>query len=101
MVTLSEDTTASAVCTIFETLNRTGVKLSVFDLLAARFWPEDVRIRELWLKALEDYPIIADFDLDPYYVLQSISLFSATAAPSCKRCDVLIMQVDQSSQVWD
>ncbi|MGO8696133.1 MAG: DUF262 domain-containing protein [Limisphaerales bacterium] len=101
MVTLTENTTPEAVCTIFETLNRTGVKLSVFDLLAARFWPEDVRIRELWLKALEDYPIIAEFDVDPYYVLQSISLFSAKAAPSCKRSDVLKMEVNQIAQGWD
>jgi hypothetical protein len=100
MVTLAENTTPEAVCTIFETLNRTGVKLSVFDLLAARFWPEDVRIRENWLKALEDFPIIAEFDVDPYYVLQSISLFSAKAAPSCKRSDVLKMDVSQIKAGW-
>ena len=39
VVTLSDATEADALCTIFETLNRTGVKLSVFELLTARFWP--------------------------------------------------------------
>ncbi len=101
MVTLAENTSPEAVCTIFETLNRTGVKLSVFDLLAARFWPEEVRLRDLWLKALDEYPIIADFNTDPYYVLQAISLFTAQAAPSCKRGDVLKMQVSQIRDGWD
>ena len=50
VVTLSEKTEADALCTIFETLNRTGVKLSVFELLTARFWPRNVKLRELWRK---------------------------------------------------
>lgn len=100
MVTLSEETSASAVCTIFETLNRTGVKLSVFDLLAARFWPEDVRLRDLWQQAQEDYAVVGEFEVDPYYVLQAISLFSAKGAPSCKRGDVLKMDVSQIRDGW-
>lgn len=101
MVTLAEDTSADAICTIFETLNRTGVKLSVFDLLVARFWPEDVRLRDLWEKAQEQHPIIAEFEVEPYYVLQSVALITATAAPSCKRQDVLRMKVGQIRNGWD
>jgi len=101
MVTLAEETSPVAVCTIFETLNRTGVKLSVFDLLAARFWPEQVRLRDMWLRALDDYPIIQEFETDPYYVLQAISLFTAKTAPSCKRGDVLKMEVAQIRDGWD
>ncbi len=100
MVTLTEETSDSAVCTIFETLNRTGVKLSVFDLLAARFWPEDVRLRDFWEKGQNDYSIISDFEIDPYYVLQSVSLFTAKAAPSCKRSDVLKIDVSQIQEGW-
>lgn len=48
MVTLNEDTSGPAVCMIFETLNRTGVKLSVYDLLTARFWPQDFNLRQKW-----------------------------------------------------
>lgn len=101
MVTLAEKTSASAVCTIFETLNRTGMKLSVFDLLAARFWPEEVRLRDLWETAQSDAPLIADFEVDPYYLLQAVSLFTAgTKAPSCKRKDVLDMHVGQIREGW-
>src|SRR5436190_21522672 len=100
MVTLGEATTASAVCTIFETLNRTGVKLSVFDLLVARFWPEDVKLRDLWEEAMSTHSIIADFEVDPYYVLQSVAIFAADGAPSCKRKDVLRMTVGQIRKGW-
>ena len=62
VVTLSDKTEPDALCTIFETLNRTGVKLSVFELLTARFWPQNIKLRALWEKALADHPVIADFE---------------------------------------
>jgi hypothetical protein len=88
VVTLSDTTEPGALCTIFETLNRTGVKLSVFELLTARFWPQNIKLRELWDKACEEHDVIPDFEVDPYYVLQSIALASRRT-PSCKRNDVL------------
>jgi hypothetical protein len=99
VVTLSADTEPDALCTIFETLNRTGVKLSVFELLTARFWPRNINLRALWDKALADHPVIADFDVDPYYVLQGISL-AGRKAPSCKRNDVLNMEAADIEQWW-
>jgi hypothetical protein len=99
VVTLSEKTGPAALCTIFETLNRTGVKLSVFELLTARFWPQDVNLRALWDKALAEHPVIADFDVDPYYVLQGISLACRTA-PSCRRGDVLDLTAPDVTDWW-
>jgi hypothetical protein len=101
MVTLADQTAAEAVCTIFETLNRTGIKLSVFDLLAARFWPEDVRLRDLWDQARADHPIIEDFGIDPYYVLQAVAILTAPGAPSCKRSAVLKMTADRLRRGWE
>ncbi len=100
VVTLSDKTEPDALCTIFETLNRTGVKLSVFELLTARFWPRNVKLRELWEKALVDHPVIEDFGVDPYYVLQGISL-ACRKAPSCKRSDVLHMAASDITTWWD
>lgn len=100
VVTLSDKTEPDALCTIFETLNRTGVKLSVFELLTARFWPENIRLRELWDKARTAYPIINRFEVDPYYVLQGISLASRKA-PSCKRSDVLNLAAADITEWWD
>ena len=93
-------TEPDALCTIFETLNRTGVKLSVFELLTARFWPQNINLRELWDKALADHPVIGDFEVDPYYVLQGISL-ACRKAPSCKRSDVLNLAAADIDDWWD
>jgi hypothetical protein len=41
VVELAPSTSLEAVCSIFETLNRTGIRLSVFDLLAARFYAKE------------------------------------------------------------
>jgi hypothetical protein len=100
VVTLSDKTEPDALCTIFETLNRTGVKLSVFELLTARFWPQNINLRSLWEKSLADRPIIGEFEVDPYYVLQGISLASRKN-PSCKRSDVLNLKGTDISEWWD
>jgi hypothetical protein len=100
VVTLSNETEPDALCTIFETLNRTGVKLSAFELLTARFWPQNINLRALWDKAREDYSILEEFEVDPYYVLQAISL-SCRKAPSCKRGDVLNLASSDIETWWN
>jgi len=101
VVLLSDQIPLDAVCTIFETLNRTGVKLSVFDLLVARFWPKNVKLRDLWKKAINDNPIIQDYAIDPYYILQSIALLRPQGTPSCKRKDVLSLSAEHVNNTWD
>jgi hypothetical protein len=99
VVTLSGDTEPAALCTFFETLNRTGVKLSVFELLTARFWSHDLKLREPWGQARSDHPLIALFDVDPYYALMAIALASGKT-PSCKRGDVLNLTAEQVTTWW-
>jgi hypothetical protein len=108
MVDLNEDTSGPAVCMIFETLNRTGVKLSVFDLLTARFWPDDYNLREKWEAAKGQFSILGEFGIDPYYMLQIIALLEPGVdkegnlrAPSIKRGIILDMKVDQARRGWD
>lgn len=99
VVTLSDKTKPDALCTIFETLNRTGVKLSVFELLTARYWPQNINLRELWNNACKEHPIIQDFEVDPYYLLQAIALASRKAS-SCKRSDVLNLAAKDITEWW-
>ena len=101
VVLLSDETPPEAICTIFETLNRTGVKLSVFDLLTARFWSKEVKLREMRDSALDSYPIIPDYTVDAYYVLQSIALLRTDKAPSCKKKDVLSLPASHVRDTWD
>jgi uncharacterized protein with ParB-like and HNH nuclease domain len=58
VVTLSSETEPAALCTIFETLNRTGVKLSVFELLTARFWPQNINLRKSYFANLPESAVL-------------------------------------------
>lgn len=108
MVTLNEDTSGPAVCMIFETLNRTGIKLGVFDLLTARFWPQKFNMRQKWGSAKEGHAIIDEYNIDPYYLLQVVALLEPgldkdgkVRAPSIKRGAILDMGVKQAQTGWD
>jgi hypothetical protein len=72
----------------------------VFELLTARFWPHNVNLRKLWDDATAKWPIIAEFEVDPYYFLQAISLASRQT-PSCKREDVLDLTAADINEWWD
>ncbi|MGJ5755581.1 GmrSD restriction endonuclease domain-containing protein [Streptomyces puniciscabiei] len=106
VVELPEATPLDAVCRIFETINRTGVKLSVFELLAARFWPAGVDLRRNWEEAQRKHPILASFEVDAYYLLQAVSL-RATAGKSqgtkasAQRSDVLELTPTEFEKYWD
>jgi len=107
-VELDENTPGAAVCTIFETLNRTGVKLGVFDLLAARFWPKKVDLRDMWAKASSKHKLLGVFQIDPYYVLQVVNLLEPGVdkdghpkAPSIKRGEILTQSYSQAQSAWD
>ncbi|MGP4087971.1 GmrSD restriction endonuclease domain-containing protein [Streptomyces sp. KR55] len=86
VLTLPETTPIEAVCTIFETLNRTGKPLGPFELLTARYYPQGVNLRDLWLEALGNYKALVDFKVDPYSILQAVCL---KAYGSAQRSDVL------------
>ena len=49
------------ICTIFEKVNNTGVRLNVFDLLTARLYPQGVNTHALWESALETSTIFAKY----------------------------------------
>ena len=73
VTTLGSETSLDAVCTIFETLNRTGVKLSVFDLLVARGYAQGVELRALNEEVRVSFGLLDEFEIDPYYILQVVA----------------------------
>ena len=79
-------------------MNRTGIRLSVFDLLAARFFAKRLDLRLKWEQSVADLPIIEQLEIDRYYLLQSIAL---RAKGSVKRGDVLRLSVDDVEAHWD
>jgi hypothetical protein len=86
VVDLPANTPLVAVCNIFETLNRSGKELTPFDLLTAKFFPLGVRLRNRWDEALGRYPLLKEFKVDAYSILQALSL---RARGSAQRADVL------------
>lgn len=98
VVTLTGNVSLEAVCTIFETLNNTGVRLSVFDLLSARYFAEGYNLRDLWAQAIENSNHLEDFAIDPYYILQVIC---SRIFNSVKRSDVLKLNASDVVASWD
>jgi hypothetical protein len=98
VISLAHDTDIEAVCSIFETLNNTGMTLTVFELLAARYYAQQFDLRRAWAESKERHPLIEAFDVNPYYVLQAISLRTGR---SVKRGDVLELTVEQIQEHWD
>lgn len=99
VVTLSQETTADAVCTIFETLNRTGIKLSPFELLTARYFAKNVKLRDLWEQSQADYPDLVDYEVDPYAILQAITL-RVSNPTTIQRRALMDLTADQVRQMW-
>lgn len=97
VVTLAADTDIEAVCSIFETLNSTGVGLTVFELLTARYAARGLDLRARWDEAQKRLPLLAEYEVDPYYILQSMSLRERN---STRRGDVLKLSVDDIEKHW-
>ena len=99
VVALSGNASLAALCTIFETLNRTGVKLTIFELLTARFWPAGINLRTLWDQSLEEFPVLKTYGVEPYQIIQAISLVSHPSA-TCKRDDILNLKPAVINDWW-
>lgn len=98
VTTLPSSTPLEAVCTIFETLNRTGVPLTIFELICARAFADGESLLRKWRETCALYSILVDFDIDPYYILQVIAL---RRGASCKRGAVLALPAAAISSEWD
>ncbi|MEQ1650341.1 MAG: DUF262 domain-containing protein [Hyphomicrobiaceae bacterium] len=76
VVVLERDAGVESVCRVFETINSTGTRLTTFDLAVARFFPTP-DLRGMWVDALDEYPLLRDFDVDGERVLQVLHLMRA------------------------
>jgi hypothetical protein len=98
VVTLKETTSLEALCTIFETLNISGVKLGVFELMTAKMWRFGLNLREMWENACEQYPEFSTYEVVPYQILQSIALVSKQ---TCAKKAILGLTRDDLDRYWD
>jgi hypothetical protein len=95
-----------ALAKIFETINRTGVRLATFDLMVARLYPREFHLREKWEEALEREPLFDAYEIDGMDILRLIALseFLQGDNPRVKgirQGDVLQLPAEAVKSRWD
>lgn len=103
-IIIDKNTSPNIVCTIFETINSTGQKLTIFDLLNAKCFPSGFILRQELEKAFENYDIFNDYDYDNKDSLIGISLIKTIGLlckKSCKKSDLLNLSSDEIREYWD
>lgn len=107
-ILLDRETTVEAVTTVFEKVNQGGVKLTVFELLTAKFAGDReyfesegsaFRLRQDWERIreeLDEHPVLSTFDNDDF--LQAVTLLASLrgeTATTARKEDVLKLRLDQ------
>ncbi len=106
VVELDSKTSLDAVCSIFVSVNTTGVQLTTFELLTALLYKVGTRLRDLWETARASYPLIRSFlvDDEPDYLLKVVALMKppseGSTLPSCKRSDLLRLTKQDIETYW-
>jgi hypothetical protein len=91
------------ICTVFETINTTGKRLTVFDLLVARCYKAKVSLRDLLNEALLAKQLIRQFDPDGENLCNVAlpRIISLLSKGSCKRGDLLDLDANEIRTYWD
>lgn len=97
---LDKSLNPEAVARIFERINKTGMRLSTFDLLVARSYKRDWNLREIWQDARDERPNLEKFvGEDGLAVAQSIALRSP--ANDVRQPAVLGLSPERVQGEWD
>lgn len=93
------------IAVLFEKINRTGVKLSIFDLLTARLY-KFLNLRNKWEESFEEYENIRKISSNDkrdttiaYYIIQSIALNNNLSIKSRE-----MLKIDDkilNEEIWD
>lgn len=96
-IALPESMELYQVTDIFEKINTKGKLLSVFDLLIARLYKENLELKRMWDATLKNYPNIHRYSKNiskiPVYILQTMSILYEKNN-SAKRADILNIYVN-------
>lgn len=88
----------AAIARIFERINKTGMRLSVFDLLVARSYQKDWSLRDVWLEAKDEHSVLEDFlGDDGLAVIQAMSL---ALVGDIRRPAVLKLEAETIENNW-
>lgn len=104
-IELEQEIDLEALARIFETLNRTGVKLNAFDLMVAALYPSGFHLRDEWDAALRATPILQKINPDALEVLKLLALLVRStngpkAAKGVRQGDLLAIDRDLIKDRW-
>lgn len=74
-IVMERSISLEALTRIFETLNRTGVRLSAFDLMVAVLYPAGMHLGDEWDNALKANPTLSRFKAEGIEILKLIALW--------------------------
>jgi len=100
---ITRDTKPDVICTVFETINTTGIKLTVFDLLVAKCFKSNIRLRDQLEEAVSRYENIRFFDatgvdIASIHLPRIVGLLHNN---QCRKGDLLQLPVTAISAHWD
>lgn len=101
VINLPKDLDLEAVCQIFEGLNSKGVRLGIFELLTAKLYPYEIKLKDKWEATKSEPPLLlgeTQFNIDPVELLKTISLIRIG---TLKRKDILKLKADNFIKDWD
>ena len=105
VILLDRETPKEAVCKVFENVNTGGVSLTVFELVTAIFATDNFPLRQDWDERKERYfsgdllNIITATDF--LTALTLLASFKAGGSVSCKKKDVLALQLTEYKKYAD
>ena len=101
VVSLSAQAGKENIVNIFERINRTGISLSLFDLLAARLYLKGVQLRELWKTFKRAHQGTADV-IKPEFILKVIVLLEGKEPRKSNMLDILDeLSVEHFRERWE
>ena len=105
-IELDQEIQVEALARIFETLNRTGVRLNAFDLMVAMLYPTGFHLRDKWEEAKLNHEILDQYDVDPIEVLKLAALlirgrFGKKSSRGVRQGDLLELDKMLLQQHWD
>ncbi len=99
---IKKNTSSDVICTVFETINTTGKKLTVFDLLVARCFSADIKLRDMLSSALEK-PMIKKFDPEGEELCVNAlpRIIAMRTKQAIRRGDLLDLNPKTIKENWD
>lgn len=104
-IELQQEISLEALARIFETLNRTGVRLNAFDLMVAALYPSGFKLKEEWESAVNTYSIFGQVRPDAIEILKLCSLRiriheGKSASAGVRQGDILKIERRLIIQYW-